>query len=70
MAEFFVMRKYRRGGIGNEAARTLFARFPGKWQVRQERANGAATLFWHTAIPVAFEEGATDSGPVQRFLIA
>jgi predicted acetyltransferase len=69
MAEFFVMRKYRRGGIGKEAARTLFARFPGDWQVRQERGNGAATLFWRKAIPVAFEEGTTESGPVQRFSI-
>src|SRR6476469_4374051 len=33
MAEFFVMRKYRRGGVGAAAARALFARFPGEWQV-------------------------------------
>ena len=67
MAEFFVMRKYRRSGVGRAAARELFARFPGAWQVRQERTNPAATRFWHTAIPVAFEEGTTETGPVQRF---
>ena len=39
MAEFFVMRKYRRHGIGIVAARELFARFPGDWQVRQLTAN-------------------------------
>jgi predicted acetyltransferase len=67
MAEFFVMRKYRRSGVGRMAARNLFERFPGAWQVRQERTNPAATRFWHTAIPVAFEEGITERGPVQRF---
>ena len=30
MAEFFVMRKYRRHGVGIVAARELFARFPGE----------------------------------------
>ena len=69
MAEFFVMRKYRRFGIGKDAARAVFARFPGEWQVRQERRNAASTIFWRQAIPVAFEEGTTDSGPVQRFSI-
>jgi predicted acetyltransferase len=69
MAEFFVMRKYRRLGVGVQAARALFARFPGEWQVRQMNQNGAATTFWREAIPVAFEEGATESGPVQRFSI-
>jgi predicted acetyltransferase len=69
MAEFFVMRKYRRLGVGTDAARAVFARFPGAWQVRQERGNHAATTFWRDAIPVPFEEGATDEGPVQRFSI-
>ena len=69
MAEFFVMRKYRRLGVGVQAARALFARFPGEWQVRQVKQNGAATIFWREAIPVGFEEGATESGPVQRFSI-
>ena len=34
MAEFFVLRKYRRGGVGTEAARAVFAGFPGVWQTR------------------------------------
>jgi len=67
MAEFFVMRKYRRSGIGREAARAVFARFPGEWQVREERENRGATKFWRGAIPVAFEEGEIEMGPVQRF---
>src|SRR3954464_13541478 len=45
MAEFFIMRKYRRTGIGTEAARAIFERFPGPWQVRQEEANVGAIDF-------------------------
>jgi predicted acetyltransferase len=67
MAEFFIMRKYRRGGFGLAAARELFARFPGEWQVRQMRGNIDATAFWHHAIPVAFIEEEIEAGPVQRF---
>jgi predicted acetyltransferase len=70
MAEFFVMRKYRRGGVGVEAARRLFTRFPGEWQVRQLAANAPATAFWRGAIPVPFSEDSNDEGPVQRFRIA
>jgi predicted acetyltransferase len=69
MAEFFVLRKYRRQGVGQEAARTLFARFPGGWLVRQITANPEATRFWRTAIPVAFEDGTNPKGPEQRFTI-
>jgi predicted acetyltransferase len=69
MAEFFIMRKYRRGGVGSAAARDLFARFPGAWQVRQMRANVDATSFWRRAIPVDFVEEEIDAGPVQRFVM-
>jgi len=69
VAEFFVMRKYRRRGVGTMLARDLFARFPGAWQVRQMTSNPAATAFWHRAIPVAFEQEMLEHGPVQRFTI-
>ena len=69
MAEFFVLRKYRRGGVGLLAARALFAMFPGEWQVREITANTGATAFWRRAIPVPFEEDVIAAGPVQRFLI-
>ena len=69
MAEFFVMRRYRRGGIGLEAARAVFERVPGAWQVRQIAANSGATEFWRRAIPVEFEQTTNDDGPVQHFSI-
>ena len=67
MAEFFVMRKYRRHGIGLAAARAVFARFPGAWQVRQLETNPAATAFWRRAIPAPFEQDHFEHGPRQRF---
>jgi predicted acetyltransferase len=69
MAEFFVMRKYRRRGVGTLLARDVFARFPGEWQVRQMASNPAATTFWTRAIPVDFAQETLDHGPVQRFTI-
>jgi predicted acetyltransferase len=69
MAEFFVMRKYRRRGIGVSAARAVLARFPGEWQTRQQFANAGAIAFWRRAIPVPFVEATNAEGPYQRFLI-
>src|SRR5688572_2587030 len=35
MAEFFVLRRYRRQGVGEQAAGKLFGRFRGPWEVRE-----------------------------------
>ncbi len=69
MDQFFVLRKYRRGGVGIAAARAVFARFPGAWQVRQQWANTGAVAFWRRAAPAGFTEDALDEGPVQRFVV-
>ena len=50
VAEFFVMRRYRRHGIGDRAARWLFDWFRGRWEVRQKAENEAATAFWRRVI--------------------
>lgn len=50
MAEFFVMRAYRRGGIGSQAARAVFDRFPGDWDVWQLASNLAAQAFWRKVV--------------------
>ena len=67
MAEFFILRKYRGHGVGLQAARALFAMFPGEWQVRELTANTPATAFWRRAIPVPFTEDTNERGPVQHF---
>jgi predicted acetyltransferase len=50
MAEFFILRRYRRQGVGARAARAVFDRFPGAWQVRQRPENAAAIAFWRRVI--------------------
>jgi len=69
MTEFFVMRKYRRNGVGRAAAQILFDLFPGMWQIRQLAANRPATRFWRSVIPVPFEEDIIEMGPRQRFRV-
>jgi predicted acetyltransferase len=76
MAEFFVMRRYRRQGVGRAAAFRLFETFHGPWEVRQRRENPAATSFWRKVIAEYtggdFHEtelsGPEWTGVVQRFL--
>ena len=74
MAEFFVLRKYRRRGVGAVAARTLFARFPGEWKVSQVKENSPAQAFWRRLIGDVtagqFVEEASEDGVTQRFTSA
>jgi predicted acetyltransferase len=74
VAEFFVLRKWRRRGVGRLAAAALFRRFPGRWEVAQEPENVAAQQFWRKVIGEGtqgrYEEvvGAPQwDGPIQRF---
>jgi predicted acetyltransferase len=67
MSEFFVMRTYRREGIGRTTARTLFRMFPGPWLVHEVPGNDAAVAFWRDAIPHGFEESSDVLGTTQRF---
>jgi predicted acetyltransferase len=50
MAQFFVVRKYRRQGIGREAARRVFDLMRGRWEVGQVRRNLPAQAFWRRVI--------------------
>jgi predicted acetyltransferase len=50
VTEFFVMRKYRRQGIGKSAAFQVFDRFPGKWEVIQHGGNAPSKRFWGKVI--------------------
>jgi predicted acetyltransferase len=60
MTEFFILRGYRRRGVGGVAARRVFDLFPGKWEVRVVRANEPAQAFWRRTVDEhtggAFEE--------------
>lgn len=50
MAQFCVLKKYRRQGVGAQAARAVFERLPGRWQVGQMPGNAAALAFWRRVI--------------------
>lgn len=50
IAEFFVMRQFRRQGIGREIAEKVFRLFPGPWEVHQYLQNKQSITFWEKVI--------------------
>ena len=50
MAEFFVLRAWRRQGVGRAAARLIFNRFGGPWDVTEHPTNLPAQAFWRKVI--------------------
>jgi predicted acetyltransferase len=50
VAEFFILRRYRRTGIGTQVAHQVWKCFLGRWQVRVIVSNEPAYRFWHHAI--------------------
>jgi len=70
IAEFLVLPKFRRAGIGTTAARQAFALFPGSWEIHEIAGNDAAVEFWRRAIPVTFEESTDAEGTTQTFTLA
>lgn len=48
--EYFVVRKYRRSGLGAAAAAAIFDRWPGEWRADVRRRNIGAAAFWARAI--------------------
>jgi predicted acetyltransferase len=50
MAEFFIVRSYRRLGVGMKAAHEIWKQFPGRWEVRVIDRNQKAKEFWERAI--------------------
>lgn len=50
MDQFFILKKYRRHGIGRVLAHHIFAALPGEWEVGQMTGNLAAQQFWRSVI--------------------
>jgi len=78
MAEFFIVRKHRRGGAGAKAARDIFSRYPGLWEAAVARKNLGALAFWRRAVggcPGAEDVEERDyqtadwNGPILRFRV-
>jgi predicted acetyltransferase len=50
IAEFFVLRRYRRRGVGAELAEAIWNLHCGNWKVRVRGNNLAGLSFWESAI--------------------
>ncbi len=77
MAEFFVLRKYRRGGVGALAVGEILRRYPGRWEIAIAARNKPALAFWPRAVGAldcvsGLETLQMDSslwrGPILRFV--
>jgi predicted acetyltransferase len=77
VADFFVMRRYRRQGIGRAAAARLFDHFPGHWEVSAYAENVPGNIFWRGVIDrytggrytEIWHQTANWRGPVQSFVV-
>ena len=72
LAEFFVLRGYRRTGVGRRAAALLWKELPGQWTVRSSEANPAALTFWSDVV-AAYTNGSAKtsswSGKTSEFRV-
>jgi predicted acetyltransferase len=50
ISEFFVMYKYRRGGVGRYAAKAVFDMFHGKWEIVRHPHNADSVEFWDSVV--------------------
>ena len=68
-AEFFIVRGFRRLGLGMKVSQEIWRKFPGKWEVRVIDRNQKAKNFWARAIneflgkaiePIPFDKNGED----------
>ncbi len=58
VAEFFVLRRHRKTGVGGRAAVRLWNGFPGRtWTVRVSTSNPSAVSFWTGAVGAYARDG-------------
>lgn len=50
VAEFFIVRKHRRSGVGRRVIHRVFDQHPGEWEIAVARRNVAALAFWRSAV--------------------
>ncbi|MGM0844728.1 MAG: GNAT family N-acetyltransferase [Bacillota bacterium] len=68
VSEFFVLKKYRRSGLGRMTALLLFERFNGTWEVSQIKNNQPAKMFWRSVIE-EYTDGSWTETEVDGMLI-
>jgi predicted acetyltransferase len=71
VAEFFIMRKYRRKGFGSMVAKEVFNLHRGNWEVYQMDSNMPARIFWNSVITDysngLFSERKENNRSIQQF---
>ena len=75
IAEFFIMKKYRRRGVGKIAVFNVFNRFHGTCELKELAKNRSAHVFWRNVIGEYTSNNYQDinsisgiwDGPIQRF---
>ena len=71
IAEFFILKKYRREGIGKAIAIEVFDLHKGQWEVYQKNSNEPAQIFWNKVISKytkgQFKERLEDGKRIQNF---
>ena len=60
MDQFFILKKYRRTGVGTAVATRVFAALPGQWEVGQMPDNFAAQTFWRSVIAAYTDNNYTE----------
>lgn len=50
MSEFFIRKPYRRLGVGRDAARLIFDRFAGEWDIVEYQRNPDSVTFWRRVL--------------------
>ncbi|MBI1200096.1 MAG: GNAT family N-acetyltransferase [Phenylobacterium sp.] len=77
VAEFFIVRKHRRGGVGHLAATAAIGPRPGQWELAVARRNAGALAFWRGVAaelasgPVEALDTTTPwNGTILRFVVA
>lgn len=72
IAEFFIMKKYRRVGLGKKIATRVFDMHKGQWEVFQILSNQPAQAFWRKVINEytegKFEERTENGRRIQDFV--
>lgn len=61
IAEFFVLRQYRRSRVGRDAAFALWNLLPGRWTVRVAVGNAGAGAFWRKVVHKFTSESAAET---------
>jgi predicted acetyltransferase len=65
MAEFFVLRAFRRRGIGTQIAHKVWRKFPGQLEIRVVSTNQPASRFWEQAAKT-FMGAAIESHSIEK----